>query len=101
MGKSRAGTDLTVDYCLTNMSDMSTLRVRNRDFQRAPAGWLHKARQGDTVVIVSAEGPPLTLRVGRPKPEQEADWDRHFEWLKKQPVQETNPVDDLRRIEDR
>ncbi len=83
------------------MSDMATLRVRNRDFQRAPAGWLHKARQGDTIVIVSADGPPLTLRAGRPQSEVETDWDHHFEWLKKQKIQETNPVDELRRVEDR
>ncbi len=80
---------------------MATLRVRNRDFQRAPAGWLHKARQGDTVVIFSVEGPPLTLRAGHPKLEEKPDWDSHFEWLKKQPVQETNPVDELRRDESR
>ena len=29
------------------------------------------------------------------------DWDSHFEWLKKQPVSETNPVDELRKAEKR
>ena len=83
------------------MSDMAVLQVKNRDFQRAPAEWLHKARQGETIVIVSPEGPPLTLRVGRPKRDARIDWASHFEWLKRQPVIETNPVDDLRRADHR
>ncbi len=41
---------------------MATLRVKNRDFQRATGEWLQKARQGNTVLIVSPEGPPLTLK---------------------------------------
>jgi hypothetical protein len=53
------------------------------------------------VVIVSSEGPPLTLTAGRPKRSGKPDWDRHFEWLKKQPVYETNPVDDLRKTDKR
>jgi hypothetical protein len=83
------------------MSDMAILQVKNRDFQRAPADWLHKARQGDTVVIVSPEGPALTLRAGRPKRDSRPDWDGHFKWLKKQPAATTNPVDDLRRTDKR
>ena len=83
------------------MSDMATLQVKNRDFQRSPADWLHKARQGDTVVIVSPDGPSLTLIAGRPKRSANSDWDRHFEWLKKQDLIETNPVDDLRKAEKR
>src|SRR5437870_3238291 len=51
---------LTCPCCLTSMSDMAMFRVKNRDFQRSPADWMHRARQGDTIVIVSPEGPPLT-----------------------------------------
>jgi hypothetical protein len=83
------------------MSDMAILQVKNRDFQRSPADWLHKARQGDTVVIVSSEGPPLTLTLGRPKRDAEPDWHSHFEWLKKQPTIAINPVDELRQVEKR
>ena len=83
------------------MSDMATFQVKNRDFQRSPADWLHRARQGDTVVIVSSEGPPLTLTTGRPKREAWPDWNSHFEWLKAQPLIETNPVDELRKAEKR
>lgn len=83
------------------MSDMAILQVKNRDFQRAPADWLHKARQGETIVIVSAEGPPLTLRVGRPTRDAKLDWTSHFAWLKQQPTIEANPVDELRGAEDR
>ncbi len=80
---------------------MAVLQVKNREFQRAPAEWLHKAKHGDTVVIVSPEGPPLTLRVGRPKRQSEKDWSSHFAWLKKQPLLESNPVDEIRRAENR
>ena len=83
------------------MSYVAVLQVKNRDFQRTPAAWLHRARQGDTVVIVSSEGPPLTLTLGRPKRGAKPDWNSHFEWLKKQPVIETNPVDELRKAEKR
>jgi hypothetical protein len=83
------------------MSDMAILEVKNREFQRAPADWMHKAREGETIVIVSAEGPPLTLRVGRPTRDARLDWASHFAWLKKQPVVDVNPVDELRRAEDR
>ena len=83
------------------MSDMALLQVKNRDFQRSPADWLHRARQGDTVVIVSSAGPPLTLMAGRPSRVAKADWDSHFNWLKRQPVMETNPVDELRKTEKR
>ncbi|MBI2149006.1 MAG: hypothetical protein HYU27_00170 [Acidobacteria bacterium] len=83
------------------MSDMAILQVKNRDFQRSPADWLRRARQGETVLILSPEGPPLTLTAGRPKRSADADWDSHFGWLKKQPVIETNPVDELRRTEKR
>lgn len=80
---------------------MATLKVKNRDFQRAPAEWLRKARHGETVVIVSPEGPPLTLRAGQPKRDTGFDWSAHFEWLQKQPVIEVNPVDESRRAERR
>jgi antitoxin (DNA-binding transcriptional repressor) of toxin-antitoxin stability system len=80
---------------------MATLQVKNRDFQRSTAAWLRRVRQGDTVVIVSSEGPPLTLTAGRPKRGSKQDWTRHFEWLKKQPVSETNPVDELRKTDKR
>ena len=83
------------------MSSMVILKVKNRDFQRSPAAWLHRARQGNTVVIVSSEGPPLTLTAGQPARGSKPDWDSHFEWLKKQPASESNPVDELRRAEKR
>jgi antitoxin (DNA-binding transcriptional repressor) of toxin-antitoxin stability system len=83
------------------MSDMAVLQVKNRDFQRAPADWLHRARQGNTVVIVSPEGPPLTITAGRPKRSGSANWSDHFEWLNKQPVINDNPVDTLRRMDRR
>ena len=83
------------------MSDMAILQVKNRDFQRSPSDWMHRARRGDTIVIVSSEGPPLTLTVGKPQRATGIDWDSHFEWLKEQPVLETYPVDDLRKIENR
>jgi hypothetical protein len=83
------------------MSDMAILKVKNRDFQRSAADWMHRARKGDTIVIVSSEGPPLTLTVGRPPRVSEHDWVSHFEWLNKQPVSETNPVDDSRKADKR
>ena len=83
------------------MSDMAVLQVKNRDFQRSPADWLHRARQGDTVLIVSPEGPPLTLVAGRPKRGGQPDWNSHFKWLKKQAVSPANPVDELRKAEQR
>jgi hypothetical protein len=83
------------------MSDMARLQVKNRDFQRAPGDWMHRARQGDTVVIVSAQGPPLTLSVGDPHGAGDSDWAGHFEWLERQPIEESNPVDDLRKAERR
>ena len=76
---------------------MATLQVKNRDFQRSTGDWLRRARQGDTVVIVSSEGPPLTLTAGRPKRGGKPDLAGHFDWRKKQPVHETNPVDELRK----
>jgi hypothetical protein len=83
------------------MSDMAVFRVKNRDFQRSPADWLHRARKGDTVVIESPEGPPLTLTSGRPARKSQPDWESHFEWLEKQEVAGTNPVDDLRKLDRR
>jgi antitoxin (DNA-binding transcriptional repressor) of toxin-antitoxin stability system len=80
---------------------MAILQVKNRDFQRSAGDWLRRARQGDTVVIVSSEGPPLTLTAGRPRRQSKPDWDRHFDWLKKQPVCEVNPVDELRKADKR
>jgi hypothetical protein len=83
------------------MSDMAILQVKNRDFQRSPADWMHRARAGDTIVILSPEGPPLTLTAGRPKQSGKPDWDRHFKWLKKQPRTPKNPVDELRSLDKR
>ena len=83
------------------MSDMAILNVKNREFQRSPADWLHRARRGDTVVIVSPEGPPLTLHVGRPKRASGLDWNSHFDWLKRQPALDRNPVEELRAADDR
>ena len=83
------------------MSDMAILQVKNREFQRSTADWLHKARNGDTVVIVSAEGPTLTLTAGRPKEEPKPDWNAHFSWLKKQSPITSNPVDELRQTDKR
>jgi hypothetical protein len=83
------------------MSHMARFEVKNRDFQRAPAEWLHRAMQGDTIVIVSSQGPPLTLHLGPPERAAASDWTEHFEWLRRQPVDESNPVDALRRTERR
>jgi hypothetical protein len=85
------------------MSDMATLRVKNREFQRATGAWLEKARKGDTIVIVGSEGPPLTLRAGRFDSAKvgKQDWEDHFVWLKAQPILDENPVEELRRSEGR
>jgi hypothetical protein len=83
------------------MSDMATLTVKNREFQRSPASWLHRARQGDTIVIISPDGPPLTLHAGKPKAGHAFNWDEHFEWLKKQQALDANPVDELRKNDKR
>jgi hypothetical protein len=80
---------------------MPVLEVRNREFQRAIGEWLEKARQGNTVVIRSPQGPPLTLQAGLPSASATYDWDEHFRWLKKQPESLTNPVDDLRSTDNR
>src|SRR5712692_9714384 len=96
-----SGRELMQQECLTIMSDMAVLQVKNRDFQRAPADWLHKARQGNTVVIVSPEGPALTLTARRPKHASKPDWNSHFRWLKEQPAISINPVDELRQSEKR
>ncbi len=80
---------------------MATFWVKNRDFQRASGLWLQKARRGDTVVIVSSGGPPLTLKVGGPAPTGPFSWEDHFAWLQAQPLSHTNPVDELRWASDR
>ncbi|MBI1872998.1 MAG: hypothetical protein HYS05_03800 [Acidobacteria bacterium] len=80
---------------------MARLQVKNRDFQRSTADWMHRARQGDTVVIVSPKGPALTLIAGTPARAARADWDSHFDWLKRQPIIDSNPVDELRQLERR
>lgn len=80
---------------------MATLRVKNRDFQRATGAWLQKARRGDTVVIVSPAGPLLTLTAGPRRALEKPDWEAHFSWLKTQPLLDANPVDELRREEGR
>jgi antitoxin (DNA-binding transcriptional repressor) of toxin-antitoxin stability system len=101
MPETRGHVRLTDPPCLTTMSDMARFQVKNRDFQRALGEWMARARQGDTVVIVSAQGPPLTLTAGAPRRDAMPDWTRHFEWLQRQPVHESNPVDDLRSTERR
>ena len=61
------------------------------------------ARKGIPVVIRSKDEPPLTLQLGLPQepPRSKADWNAHFEWLKRQPLVEANPVDELRAQESR
>ena len=76
----------TVDFRLAHALQCSALGV---------------AMQSASIVIVSPEGPPLTLMAGKPHRDAQPDWDSHFEWLKKQPVSETNPVDELRKAEKR
>jgi hypothetical protein len=83
------------------MSDMAILKVKNREFQRAAGDWMRRARQGDTIIIVSSEGPPLTLMAGRPGGSSSFDWENHFEWLKRQPIYKANPVDELRKADKR
>jgi hypothetical protein len=80
---------------------MAVLKVKNRNFQRATGEWLQKARQGEVVVIISPEGPPLTLRASQPKQENQTGWDAHLAWLKQQPKIRVNPADDIRRGEAR
>ena len=92
---------LTLDSCQTNMSDMAVVRIKSREFQRKTAGWLRRARQGAIVVIVSSQGPPLTLKAGSPIGNGKADWAAHFDWLKRQPILSTNPIDDARKSEAR
>ncbi|MDA1273545.1 MAG: hypothetical protein O2960_05775 [Verrucomicrobia bacterium] len=43
----------------------------------------------------------MTLTSGQPRPEPEPDWERHFAWLKNLPESAENPVDELRRDENR
>jgi hypothetical protein len=92
---------LDSEPCRTSLSDMAVLKVKNRDFQRATGEWLQKARQGEVVVIISPEGPPLTLRAGQPKQENQTGWEEHLAWLKRQPKFQVNPVDEIRRGEGR
>jgi antitoxin (DNA-binding transcriptional repressor) of toxin-antitoxin stability system len=80
---------------------MAVLRVKNREFQRKPSEWLQRAREGKTVVIISPEGPDLTLHAGYRKGSPSDQWKEHFEWLRKQPITDSNPVDELRRAESR
>ena len=92
--------ELTQARCPTTLSDMALLRVKNRDFQRATGGWLQKARQGNTVLIISPEGPPLTLKAGPPKPEKGSIG------IDTSPGSGISrrlrpPVDELRRVENR
>lgn len=85
---------------------MKTLELKPREFHRR-IGWaLAKARSGVAVVITAPGQPAVTLSLGRPKPDNTSslpgtDWDAHFAWLATQPKSETNPVDDLRRHEQR
>ena len=76
---------------------MATLQVKNRVFQRSTATWLRRTRAGDTVVIVSPDGPPVTMTAGKPRRAPAPDWDSHFDWLKRQPLIHFNPVDESRR----
>ena len=67
------------------MEEIATLRSLVESQQRQIEE-LRAKTKGDTVVIVSSEGPHLTLTVGRPKRSVAPDWHSHFEWLRKQPV---------------
>ena len=82
---------------------MKTIELKAREFHRRTAWALRTARKGIPIVIVSRHEPPLTLQMGRPDElrRAEVDWDAHFAWLKKQPISDTNPVDELRQIEGR
>lgn len=80
---------------------MQALKVKNREFQRAAGKWLEKAKLGNTIIIVSTEGPPLTLKAGAVSAGPEIDWDEHFAWLKKQPLMKANPMDALREMDGR
>jgi len=80
---------------------MATLTVGNREFSAFAGQLAASRRQGDTIVIISSEGPSLTLSAGKPKAGDVFDWEEHFEWLKKQPVTDKNPVDELRKRENR
>jgi hypothetical protein len=82
---------------------MRPIELKPREFHRRTAWALASARKGMPIIIVSRAGPALTLRVGRPEDNArtEIDWDQHFAWLKQQPLQQTNPVDELRTEENR
>jgi len=83
------------------MSDMSVLRVKNRDFQRTTAQWLRKARAGDTIIIETPNDRPLTLKAERTPKKKKYDWDEHWRWLKSQPALKENPIDEIRRWDNR
>jgi len=79
------------------------VEVKPREFHRRTAWAMKTARKGIPVVIRSEKGPPLTLQLGLPKElaRPRTDWSAHFKWLKRQPLMESNPVDDLRALERR
>lgn len=79
---------------------MAVVKVKNQEFQRAAGQWLQKAQEGNIVLIVSKQKPTLKLQPVIP-PKQRYNWKEHFEWLKTQPPCEENPVDQLRRLENR
>jgi hypothetical protein len=85
---------------------MKSVELKPREFHRR-IGWaLAEARRGVAVVITAPGQPAVTLSLGRPKPAQAStptgvDWDVHFAWLKTQPKTATNPVDELRSLEQR
>lgn len=88
------------------MPDMKTVELKPREFHRR-IGWaLAEARRGVAVVITAPGQPAVTLSVGRPQTvkggaSDKINWDAHFKWLASQPKTDTNPVDDLRALEQR
>lgn len=87
--------------CRAELPDMKIVELKPREFHRR-IGWaLPEARRGMAVVITAPVPPAVTRSIGRSKPGKSnqaagQDWEAHFGWLKSQPRQETNPVDDLR-----
>jgi hypothetical protein len=85
---------------------MKIVELKPREFHRR-IGWaLAEARRGVAVVITGTGQPAVTLALGRPQSQARSrrggpDWDAHFAWLRSQPQNPTNPVDDLRSGEGR
>ena len=79
------------------------VELKPREFHRRTAWAMKTARKGIPVVIRSEKGPPLTLQLGLPKraDRPQTDWEAHFKWLKRQPIVNANPVNELRAEEQR